>query len=308
MWLLKSQLGNKQILNQGVAVMNGSITYLTPNTLLFSIAFFVKSNALLALIALLSSWMVLTNSMLSPNNPPVAKTGAPGENTCSTTSGCHSGGNFVGTVTLSGLPDTVQANQTYNLTLTNASDAVRAGFQLTSWDQANAMSGTLTAGTGVNIGSGTAGKQYARQSAPKNLIGGSTSWSFSWKAPATASGNKISFYFVSLCANNAGGKSGDNVIQANKSVVLQSTSASKVPFQEAAVKFYPTLVQQNTLHIELLDATTGQILIFDLNGKLLLNRTLSATNDLNVNDLPKGLFTAQILVNGKSIAKKFIVE
>lgn len=246
--------------------------------------------------------------MLNPNNPPVAKTGAPGENTCSTTSGCHSGGNFVGTVSLSGLPDTVQANQTYSLTLTNTSNAVRAGFQLTSWDQANAMSGTLTASTGVNIGSGTAGKQYARQSAPKNLSGGSTSWSFSWKAPATASGNKISFYFVSLCANNAGGKTGDNAIQANKSVVLQSTSSSNEPTSEAAVKFYPTLVQQNTLHIELLDALSGQLLVFDLNGKVVLNRILSSVNDLNVNDLPKGMFTAQILANGKSIAKKFIVE
>jgi len=246
--------------------------------------------------------------MLNPNNPPVAKTGAPGESTCSTTSGCHSGGLFVGTVSISGLPDTVVANQTYSLTLTNTSNAVRAGFQLTSWDGANAMSGTLTAGTGVSIGSGTAGKKYARQSAPKTLSGGSASWNFTWTAPATASGNKITFYFVSLCANNANGKSGDNAIQANKSVVLQGTSSANEPTREAAVKFYPTLVQQNTLHIELLEALSGQLLIFDLNGKLVRNTTLSAVNDLNVNDLPKGMFTAQILANGKSIAKKFIVE
>jgi hypothetical protein len=284
--------------------------HLGTSTLFYSIntLFIVKFNFLPVLVLLLSSWLFLTNSMLNPSNPPVAQTGAPGESTCSTASGCHTGGTFVGTVSISGVPDTVVANQTYTLTLTNASNAVRAGFQLTSWDGANAMSGTLTAGTGVSIGSGTAGKKYARQSAPKLLSGGSTSWTFTWKAPATASGNKITFYFASLCANNNNGKTGDNAIIANRSVVLQSTSAANEPSREAAIKFYPTLVQQNTVHIELLEATTGQILVCDLNGKVVLDKTLSAVNDLNVNELPKGIFTAQIRANGRISSRKFIVE
>ncbi|MFZ4477764.1 MAG: choice-of-anchor V domain-containing protein, partial [Saprospiraceae bacterium] len=243
---------------------------------------------------LLGIWLLLTNSMLNPNNPPTGKTGAPGEATCASAD-CHTGGTFQGTVSITGIPDTVVANQSYSITLTNTSNAVKAGFQMTVWDGANAMSGTFTAGTGVSIGSGTAGKKYARQSSPKTLTGGAASWTFSWKAPTVASGNKATFYFVSLCANNNGGKTGDNVVQATKTVVLKSTSAANEPSTEAAVKFFPTLVQQNTLNIELLDAEKGEITIFDMNGKLTLQQKLSRINVLNVHDLPKGIFTAQIL-------------
>ena len=268
----------------------------------------VKLKFLPILLALFGSWLFLTNSMIDPNNPPTGRTGAPGETTCSTQSGCHTGGTFTGTVSISGVPDTIVAGQTYTITLTNASNAVRAGFQLTVWDGANAMCGTLTAGTGVSIGSGSASKKYARQSSPKTLSGGSTSWSFTWKAPATASGNKATFYFVSLCANGNGNKTGDIAITGNKTVFFPSTSAAIEPNQQAAVRFYPTLVQQNTVHIELLEAQSGEITVFDMNGKLALQKDLSADNVLNVNELPKGIYTAHIKAEGKLATKKFVVE
>lgn len=255
---------------------------------------------------LLGAWLLLANAV-NPNNPPVAKTGAPGENTCAQ-SDCHSGGAFTGTVSISGIPDTVLANQTYSITLTNTSNAVKAGFQLTCFDGANAMCGTLTAGTGVNIGTGLAGKKYARQSSPRTLQNGSASWTFNWKAPAIASGNKATFYFVSLCANNSGDKTGDNVLQSNKTVVLQATSPNAEPVQEAALRFYPTLVQRNHLHIELLEAETGQLTVFDISGKTALQRALTKVNDLNISSLAQGLYTAQIFAGGKAATKKFIVE
>jgi len=268
----------------------------------------VKFKILPVLSLLLAAWFLLTNSMRNPNNPPLAQTGAPGETTCSTASGCHTGGTFMGTVSISGVPDTVEANQTYTITITNTSNAIRAGFQLTCWDGANAMCGTLTAGTGVNIGSGTANKKYARQSSPRTLSGGSASWTFTWKAPASASGDKATFYFTSLCSNNNGQKTGDNAIQSNKMVVLRTTSTSIEPAQEAAVKFFPTLVQNNMLHLELLEAESGQIKVFDLNGKIVLQKNLTAVNDLNVNDLAKGIYTAHIIAAGKIATKKFVVE
>lgn len=279
-------------------------------TFFFSYLFFVnivKHNLLPVIAFLVCAWFGLTNSMRNPNNPPTAKTGAPGENTCAQ-SDCHSGGTFMGTVSISGVPDTVVANQTYTITLTNTSNAVRAGFQLTCFDDANAMCGTLTAGTGVNIGSGTAGKRYARQSAPKNLSNGSTSWTFTWKAPATASGNKATFYFVSLCSNNNGAKTGDNVLQANRSVVLQTTSPVTEPNALTALKFFPTLVQNHVLNIELLEEEKGQITVVDFSGKTVLQQTLSKVNQLNVSALPKGMYNASIVAGGKMAAKKFVVE
>ncbi len=214
----------------------------------------------------------------------------------------------MGIVSITGVPDTIEANETYTITLTNTSNAVRAGFELTCWDGANAMCGTLTAGSGVNIGSGIANKKYARQSSPRTLSNGSTSWTFTWKAPATALGDKATFYFTSLCSNNNGQKTGDNAIQSNKTVVLRTTSAAIEPAKEAAVKFFPTLVQNNTLYIELLEAETGQITVFDLSGKMVLQQDLKTVNDLTVNGLAKGIYTAHILAEGKIATKKFVVE
>ncbi len=268
----------------------------------------VKFKILPVLALLFVAWFLLTNSMRNPNNPPTGKTGAPGETTCSTTEGCHSGGTFTGTVSISGVPDTVVPNQIYTITLKNTSNAVRAGFELTCWDGGNAMCGSLTAGTGVNIGTGLAGKKYARQSTPKTLSNGSTSWTFTWKAPTTASGNKTTFYFVSLCANGNGNNSGDNALQSSKTVVLQTTSPAIEPASEAAVRFFPTLVQNNTLHIELLEAADGQITVFDLSGKIVLQQELTTVNDLTVNNLSKGIYTAHILADGKIATKKFVVE
>lgn len=304
-WLNSEQIGFLSCFVPRTIVARSSAPRFFLNNFISNI---VKFKLLPVLLLILGAWFMLTNSMRDPNNPPTGKTGAPGENTCSTQPDCHTGGSFAGTVSISGVPDTVLPNTTYTITLTNASNAIRAGFQLTCWDGSNAMCGTLTAGTGVSIGSGAAGKKYARQSAPKNLVSGSASWNFNWKAPLTASGNKATFYFASLCSNNNGQKTGDNAIQSNKTVVLKTTTPAIEPAQEAAVKFFPTLVQSNTLYLELLEAEKGQITVFDLNGKMVLQQSVAKTNTLTINDLPKGVYTAHIEAEGKIATKKFVVE
>ena len=134
----------------------------------------MRKSTFLSLL-LLSVWYISTSSRKDPNNPPLARTGAPGETTCGA-SGCHSGGTFTGTVTISGIPDTISANTSYSVTLTNTSNAVRAGFQLTCLDSLNAKCGSLTNGTGTSTGSqSSTGRQYIRQSAPKALSNGAAS-------------------------------------------------------------------------------------------------------------------------------------
>lgn len=78
-------------------------------------------------------WFSLSSTIKDPSDPPMGNTGAPGETTCAQT-GCHSGGVYTGTVALTGVPDTVTANTSYTLTLTNTSNAPRAGFQLVCLD------------------------------------------------------------------------------------------------------------------------------------------------------------------------------
>ncbi len=258
---------------------------------------------------LLLSWLFLTNASKDPNNPPTGRTGAPGETTCAQSS-CHNGGAFTGTVSLTGIPDTVVAGQTYTLTLTNASNAVKAGFQMTCWDANNTMCGTFTApnGSGVNIGSGAGTKRYARQSSPKTLSAGSASWTYSWKAPTTAAGNKATFYYVTLCANGTGNSSGDNVLQASKSVVLKAASANQDVLETSAYTFYPTLITNGTLFIEIKEADQGQLIVYNTQGKIVKKQVIASYNQLDVSHLLSGAYTAQIQVNDKIAIKKFIVE
>lgn len=252
---------------------------------------------------LLGCWFLLTNHR-DPNNPPVARTGAPGETTCGA-SGCHAGGAFTGTVAITGIPDTVTANQSYTVTLTNTSNAVRAGFQLTCLDGANAYSGTLTNGTGTSIGtSNSTGRKYVRQSSAKTLSGGSTGWTFTWKAPATAAEDKCTFYFVSLCANGNGNNSGDNVLVSNKSVVLQAVSAAGDPENPGAGWLvFKALPRQ--LDIRLLESTAGQVVIYDLQGRVIRTEKLGSESKVSTELLTPGIYIARIQAGGKVFAARF---
>ena len=253
-------------------------------------------------LAIAATWFLLTD-FRNPTNPPIGRTGAPSETTCAA-SGCHSGGNFTGTVSIAGIPDTVTANQTYTVTLTNAGNATRAGFQLTCLDGANAKCGTLTAGSGNNVASNSGnGRQYVRQSAPKTLAAGSTSWSFTWKAPATASGNLCQFYFVSLCADGNGQRTNDNVLAATKALVLKAVSpAEEAPEAAKTWLDFQANTTLNLLNINLLQAHEGRLEIFDMQGKKVFAAALAANNQVGIGELPSGLFVAQITAGGKAAA------
>lgn len=253
---------------------------------------------------LIGCWFLLTNHR-DPNNPPVARTGAPGETTCGA-SGCHTGGAFTGTVAITGIPDTVTANQSYTVTLTNTSNAVRAGFQLTCLDGANAYSGTLTNGTGTSIGtSNSTGRKYIRQSSPKTISGGSAGWTFTWKAPATAAEDKCTFYFVSLCANGNGNNSGDNVLVANRSVVLKAVSSANEP-DETSINWVAFMAMPVRLDISLLESASGYLDIYDLQGRIVQTSQLNAVNQIATDILVPGIYIARVQAGGKVFAARFV--
>lgn len=246
--------------------------------------------------------VLFSSTKYNPNNPPVGRTGAPGETTCQA-SGCHSGGAYVGTVEITGVPDTVVANQAYSITLTNTSNAVKSGFQLTVLNEANQKTGTLTAGTGCSIGNG-GGRQYVRQSSPRTLTNGSTFWSFTWTAPATVVDDSIHFYFASLCANGTGNTNGDNAIKSSKSVVLPSTvSGTNDVAQEASLKVFPNPAQSN-LNIEF--HGKGDMTILNANGQSVLKATVANQHQIDVSKLGAGLYFVKFESEGKVQTAVFI--
>lgn len=259
----------------------------------------------LTIFGSIALWGMLTSTLRNPNNPPLGNTGAPSETTCQK-SGCHASvGTFTGTVNLSGLPDTVTANQTYMVTLTQTSNAVKGGFQLTCLDASNAKCGTLTAGTGSNVGTFSS-RQYVRQSTPKVLSGGSASWTFSWKAPATLAADSLRFYFVSLAANGNGNNSGDVVLKSSKKIILGATSASHEPDNAALVQLYPNPAVL-FVQIKLPTVSHGALSLYNAAGALVLEKELNSDNQLDISGLPRGIYLAKILIGEKVVSRQLVV-
>lgn len=252
---------------------------------------------------LFSAWCGLT--ALNPNNPPTGRTGAPGETTCGA-SGCHTGGSFTGTVTVTGLPDTVAPDQTYMLTLTHTSNATRAGFQLTCLDSLNVKAGTLTGATGVGVATGN-NRQYARQTSPKNLTAGATAWTFSWKAPTTAS-NPLKFYFASLAANGNGQRTGDNPLLGTRSVYLASPSVgTQQPAEVPSFDLFPNPATE-WLHVGLANGAGGTVRLYDAGGRLRQEQPFTGMATVDVRALPAGVYTATVETAGRISTRRWVKQ
>ncbi|MFN8339304.1 MAG: T9SS type A sorting domain-containing protein [Saprospiraceae bacterium] len=251
---------------------------------------------LLAIIGIASTF----SFKLDPKNPPTGQTGAPSETTCSTASGCHSGGTYTGTVALTGLPDQILPSTAYNVTVTLTSTCSRTGFELTVLDKSNAKCGTLTAGTNNNIK--TAGtREYARQTNPNTMSGGKSSYAFKWTSPASITGDSAIFYYVMLQANGDGGKSGDNVAKGKKTVGLIKTSATDETL-DIDLKIYPnptsdfvTIHQNND---EALNVTCTNSA-----GKQLLSFDMDRTKTLDVRNLSAGQYFLQFRQGHQTVTK-----
>lgn len=148
--------------------------------------------------------------LANSSNPPTGVTGAPFDN--GTCNNCHSGGAFSGTVSISGLPSTIEPNTTYpmEITLTATSgNPSRGGYQLVVVDGNNNNAGDLIA---INSQSGTEffnGREYIEHRGSKVFSGSSASWVFNWKSPVSAAGNTIKFYFIGNFCNGNGNTGGD---------------------------------------------------------------------------------------------------
>ena len=246
-----------------------------------------------------------TSSMPNPQNPPTANSGAPGETTCMI-SGCHSGGNFTGTVDITGVPDTVFANQTYDVTITNKSNAVRSGFELTVLDTLNKFTGTLITGTNVSIAKDNSnGRTYARHSAALFLSNGEASWSFQWKAPASASSQSLIFYFVSMCADGNGNNTKDNSIKNTKRVIFQlpvanndlnSINETSISIQDAKLIIHDA---QNR--------KAEDVLLTNLNGIILFQSGNLPSNSFDIVNSAHGIYLLHFKFGHELHAEKVII-
>jgi hypothetical protein len=173
-------------------------------------------------LGLIGLWYIL---VAYSSNPPTGATGGAGQATCNQ-GGCHTAAQipYAGGVAITGVPNPVAPNTAYTVTLTAASNAVIGGFELMCLNSSNAQCGTLAAGTGSSVVT-AGGKQYVRQDNPVTYAGGTASWTFTWTSPASLTNNNITFYYVSLAANDNGGKAGDNSLTGSFATQLAAAPA-----------------------------------------------------------------------------------
>jgi hypothetical protein len=247
------------------------------------------------------------NTALDPKNPPTGYSGAPSEGTCSTAGGCHGGGSFTGTLTLTGLPDTIKPNTAYTLTLTGTvASASRTGFELTCLTGNNTNCGTLTAGTGSGVTGST--RKYIFNSVQRSFSAGATAWTFTWLSPATVDNTNITFYYAVMAANGDGGTSGDNALAGTKKVIFKPIS----PIQETEVT--PILTVYPNPATQLLtvkaDNYAGQaeVAVMNTQGQLVHYQTFINEKTLDLSMLPIGQYLVQVKMGEKSVLKKVILK
>lgn len=238
--------------------------------------------------------------VIEPENPPLENTGAPGETTCEQED-CHGGGEFTGVSVLSGIPDTIEPSTAYTLSITLNSDCDNAGFQLTALEGDDTKAGTLSVGTGTNVAS-FAGRQYIRQSNPRNLTGGSASWTFTWTSPSEAVDNVVTFYFAMLNGNNNEKEDGDNVVINSHEVVMREEIINGVETPALPViDVYPNPVS-NQLTITGMH-TGSTVLVYNGAGRLVIREEVAGvTAHIDLSNLPAGNY--QVVaesIHGRSV-------
>lgn len=247
--------------------------------------------------------------LLLPNNitafssvAPAQRTGSPGDG--QNCSGCHSGSPVVN------LSEGISTNipiegytpgETYTITVGGAitrTGKTRYGFQLSPQNASGDLLGTLTAGSGSTlIGSG---KYVGHNGA---VTSSNPSWSFSWTAPETNTG-EVGFYLSVLAANGNGGTSGDEVLLYNTLVnESNSVSSNSVERSTFSISNFNDRIVLNAEQI-------NEVLLIDLNGKIVYQKNIVNESNLEIitSNLSSGIYVVKANIEGVWESEKIIVK
>lgn len=238
------------------------------------------------------------DGVLSSINPPAAKTGAPGESTCTQ---CHSGSTFpaAGTInySFSGTNNEYYPGQSYNIDLSTATGA-KNGFQMTILDANDNMAGTFSAGLGSGVTSSN-GRDYIRQTDPNN-----TSWSFIWDAPATDMGD-LTVYYTFNKSNSSSTAAGDSIFVGQETISIAG-DVGFTKYEQLQHGFNPYFDQQNkeiVLNFETIDYSNITFHLYDLSGKQIVNQNYGM---LNADKYTRKVDASGITENGIYLVTLFI--
>ncbi len=257
---------------------------------------------------------------LSSGGAPISKTGAPGEQNCTS---CHSGTAQSGStenvfVLLDGFTQVTSylPGQTYNVSVSMSSAPAKKGFQATALDASNNMAGTFVGqvGGGTAVSTSTAlSRQYANHTAASNTSA-NMAWIWQWTAPSTDVGNVI-FYVATNKANNNGSDNGD-VIYTSQHIVGSAASVDENDkFDSDFTAGFNNC--SNVLTMSFNSLITGEMFlnVVDVNGRSVFtnnlgNASIGKNKEQIVlpSELKSGIYFVNLFVNNNSMQSKIMIQ
>ncbi len=242
---------------------------------------------------------------------PAGRTGSPGDNnrTCAQSS-CHTGTPSGGSVTINtDVPSSGYIpGQQYNVDVTVMQTGIsKFGFTITSENSGHDRVGSFIGTTNVQT---ISGNSYATHRSGSTSGSDSKTWSFSWTAPTSGTGD-VTFYAAGNAANNNNNRSGDAIYTSSISVTEDLASGIS-SFEELGIMIYPNPVE-NDLWIEgLVSNSPVSLTIFDLNGRKIWSDELVQSSadrqKLELSTLESGIYILTLYLEGQISHQKFVVS
>lgn len=243
-------------------------------------------------------------------------TGAPGESNCTQ---CHSGSVLSGTTEnsvtfLSGTTPvtTYTPGSTYTVTLQLTSTPAKGGFSATALDGTNTKAGSLIgAGIGGTQNFSTAGRDYVSHTSASNT---SSSWAFSWVAPATDVGD-VTFYFASNVANNNGSNTGDMIYLSTKVISPAGASIEETSNDLNFTAGYNAASNKLVIDFNYLAVGEMSLNLVDMKGRSVFSYNLGQS-EIGSNkekialptDLNNGMYVVHFFIGNKAMSAKIMVQ
>ncbi len=257
----------------------------------------------------------VSSIQLNTGGSPSARTGAPGEATCTS---CHNGSVLDGnvgvnslTLTTGGTEYVPDAVNTMQLTFNDAS--TKNGFQLVALNTADQMAGSLAVSDATNtkfVASAFLDREYITHTSNGTSL---STWTFDWSAPASGD---VTFY-VATNKTNANGQNGGDVVYVSEHTFTAPSTANLLN-DEASTPSFNVGYQPETNQL-FLDFTVNQteelsLNITDLKGKSVHFEQLGNfvpgdySNKVRLNELAQGIYSVTLFMNNKPFSGKIYVQ
>ena len=237
---------------------------------------------------------------------PGARTGSPGNNGATCT-GCHSG-------TASPTADVITSNvpsngyvpgETYTFSMTiSDGNKTKYGFEARHEGADKKSKGTLIiteSGRTKQLSSGQ-NASITHTSGGTAASGNTNTWTWDWIAPATGTGT-VTVYAAINATNSNGGTSGDKIFTTNLPVA-EADPDGIFEQKSIAIQVYPNPTT-DILHFE---GALSNVQVFDITGALVEVDIDAENGRVEVQTLPKGIYTIAGKNNGETVVARFVKQ